>query len=85
MPIGDTVLSSCAGIVSSRGEAEGSGERRTELLGLSFTRAERLLLCLHYADGLNDEEIAVLLRQSIVEVRSSLQVLVDRVRQAMAA
>lgn len=53
-------------------------------LARQFSRSERLLLCLRFADGLNEEEISVLTRSSVAEVRLAIGALVDRVRRAVA-
>jgi DNA-directed RNA polymerase specialized sigma24 family protein len=59
---------------------------RAEFAGTNaFSRTERLLLCLRYADGLNDEEISALTRTPVTEVRASLTELVARVRVQVAA
>ncbi|MBL9120650.1 MAG: hypothetical protein JNL80_12135 [Phycisphaerae bacterium] len=52
-------------------------------LALEFSKSERLLLCLRYADGLTDEEISVLTRTSVAEVHAALRALVERVRLAL--
>lgn len=52
-------------------------------LALEFSRFERLLICLRYADGLTDEEISVLTRSSVADVHAAFLVLVERVRTAL--
>ncbi len=47
----------------------------------SLSREERLLLCLRYADGLQDDEIAVLTRMAVCEVQQAIDRVVARARQ----
>lgn len=64
--------------------ANGSEHYSPALLGglvASLSREERLLLCLRYADGLQDDEIAVLTRMAVCEVRQAMERVVARARQ----
>ena len=73
------------GELAERHEREtqrGRQESRSAALSsaLQLTRTERLLLCLRYADGLNEEEISVLTRSTVAEVEVALASLVERIR-----
>jgi DNA-directed RNA polymerase specialized sigma24 family protein len=50
-----------------------------------LSRDERLLVCLRYADGLTDEEIAALTRMTVVDVRRSMQSILDRTRSLVGS
>jgi|JI10StandDraft_1071094.scaffolds.fasta_scaffold525893_2 DNA-directed RNA polymerase specialized sigma24 family protein len=50
----------------------------------SLTRHERLLLCLRYADGLADDEISVLTRMPVPDVRQAIEHIVTRARAFMS-
>lgn len=65
-------------------ERRDAGESASLASTLGLSRTERLLLCLRYADGLNDEEISVLTRSSVAEVKVALTNLVERVRAHLA-
>jgi DNA-directed RNA polymerase specialized sigma24 family protein len=51
----------------------------------TLSRDERLLLCLRYADGLADEEIAALTRMAVDEVRRSIAAVLDRARSLVGS
>jgi DNA-directed RNA polymerase specialized sigma24 family protein len=51
----------------------------------TLSRDERLLLCLRYADGLADEEIAALTRMSVDEVRRLMTSILDRTRSLVGS
>lgn len=59
-----------------------SGDGSDLLCGLvaSLSRHERLLLCLRYADGLEDDEIAALTRMTVADVRRAIEAVVARAR-----
>lgn len=72
---------------ASHASTNASADDRTDRFGgliASLTRHERLLLCLRYADGLADDEIAVLTRMPVPDVRQSIEHIVARARAFMS-
>ncbi len=64
---------------------ERDAEAIVGVLTRALTREERLLVCLRYADGLADEEIAALTRMSVDEVRRLMTSILDRTRSLVGS